>query len=138
MAFPTQISGTKISNEKSAVYSIQRIQQAQVTYSSTYPAKGFACSLTALGGGPNSGQPTPAASQILQGDLASGFKSGYIFTIENCTIVSANGADRVDGYTVAAVPQTVGQTGDRGFCIDQFGAIKFDPAGGANCTQPLQ
>jgi type IV pilus assembly protein PilA len=32
----------------------------------------------------------------------------------------------------------VGKTGDRGFCSDQFGSIKYDPAGGANCTQNLQ
>jgi type IV pilus assembly protein PilA len=75
---------------------------------------------------------------MLQGDLASGFKSGYIFTIGNCTKVTVNGTDRITGYTVTAVPQTVGKTGDRGFCSDQFGTIKYDPAGGTNCTQPLQ
>jgi type IV pilus assembly protein PilA len=31
----------------------------------------------------------------------------------------------------------VGKTGDRGFCSDQSGIIKFDPAGGTNCTQTL-
>ena len=43
----------------------------------------------------------------------------------------------ITGYTVTAVPQTVGKSGDRGFCSDQFGSIKFDPAGGTNCTQSL-
>jgi type IV pilus assembly protein PilA len=51
--------------------------------------------------------------------------------------VTINGTDRYTGYTVTAVPQTVGKTGDRGFCSDQFGTIKFDPAGGTNCTQSL-
>jgi type IV pilus assembly protein PilA len=32
----------------------------------------------------------------------------------------------------------VGQTGDRGFCSDQFGTIKADLAGGTNCTVNLQ
>jgi type IV pilus assembly protein PilA len=31
----------------------------------------------------------------------------------------------------------VGQTGNRTFCSDQFGSIKFDPTGGTNCTQNL-
>jgi type IV pilus assembly protein PilA len=52
--------------------------------------------------------------------------------------VTINGTDRSNGYTITAVPQTVGKTGDRGFCADQFGSIKYDPAGGTNCTQNLQ
>ena len=74
---------------------------------------------------------------MLQGDLTSGVKSGYIFTIGNCTKVNLNGTDRITGYQVTAVPLTVGKTGNRGFCSDQFGTIKFDPAGGTNCTQNL-
>ena len=49
-----------------------------------------------------------------------------------------NGADRITSYTVTGVPQTVGKTGDRGFCSDQFGTIKQDPAGGTNCSQTVQ
>jgi type IV pilus assembly protein PilA len=30
---------------------------------------------------------------------------------------------------------TVGKTGNRGFCSDDTGVIKQDPAGGTNCTQ---
>jgi type IV pilus assembly protein PilA len=45
--------------------------------------------------------------------------------------------DRYTGYQITAVPETVGKTGNRGFCTDEGGIIKFDPAGGANCTQPL-
>ncbi len=52
--------------------------------------------------------------------------------------VTINGTDRSNGYTITAVPQTVGKTGDRGFCSDQFGVIKYDPTGGTNCTQNLQ
>ena len=74
----------------------------------------------------------------MQSDLASGIKSGYIFAISNCTKVNLNGTDRITGYQITAVPQTVGKTGNRGFCSDEFGTIKSDPAGGTNCTQPLQ
>jgi type IV pilus assembly protein PilA len=41
-------------------------------------------------------------------------------------------------YEATAVPQSVGKSGHRGFCIDQAGEIKADPAGGTNCAQPIQ
>ena len=138
MAIPTFGTLKKRANETSAINSVQAITKAEVEYESTYPANGYACSLTALGGDPSAGPPSPTAAQILNGDLISGFKSGYNFKIGNCTKVSANGTDRITGYTVTAVPETVGKTGDRGFCSDQFGTIKYDPTGGTNCTQNLQ
>jgi len=138
MAIPTIGSLKKSANRTSAINSVQTINKAELQYESTYPANGFACTLTALGGDPSSGAPSPTGAQILQGDLTSGFKSGYIFTLGNCTKVTVNGTDRITGYTVTAVPQTVGKTGDSGFCSDQFGTIKYDPAGGTNCTQLLQ
>ena len=108
-------------------------------YSSSYPANGFACSLTALGGDPASGAPTLAAAQLIQADLASGYKSGYIFNITNCSKTTVAGADHLNGYTVTAVPEAVGKTGDRGFCSDQNGGSpKYDPEGGTNCTLLLQ
>jgi type IV pilus assembly protein PilA len=139
MAIPTVGVMKKHANETSAINSLRAITQAEIQYDSTYPANGYACSLTSLGGDPASGPPTPQASQLLQADLASGFKSGYTFTIGNCTKVTINNTDRITGYTVTAVPQAVGKTGDRGFCTDQFGgAPKYDSTGGTNCTQLLQ
>jgi type IV pilus assembly protein PilA len=96
---------------------------------------GFACSLTALGGDPKTGAPSATSSQLLQSDLSSGVKSGYIFTVSNCTKVNLNGTDRITGYQITAVPETVGKTGNRGFCSDEFGTIKQDPAGATNCVQ---
>lgn len=138
MAIPTVGSLTRQANETSAIQSIRAITQAQLQYSSTFPTSGFACSLPALGGDPKAGPPSPTASQTLQGDLTSGIKSGYIFVIGNCTKVNLNGIDRITGYQVTAVPATIGKTGNRGFCSDEFGTIKSDPAGGTNCTQLLQ
>jgi type IV pilus assembly protein PilA len=138
MAIPTFGTLKKRANDLSAINSIQKINQAEIQYESTYPANGYSCSLPALGGDPTSGAPSPASSQILQGDLTTGFKSGYIFTIGHCSKVTANGSDRVTGYQITAVPQTLGKTGDRSFCSDESGNIKYDPTGGTNCTQNLQ
>lgn len=138
MAIPTVGSIKKRANQTSAINSIKVITSAEIQYESSYPTTGYACSLQALGGDPASGPPSATSAQIIPQDLASGIKSGYIFTISNCTKVSTNGQDRITGYNLTAVPETVGKTGDLGFCTDQFGTIKTDPAGGTNCTQPLE
>jgi type IV pilus assembly protein PilA len=135
MAIPTIGGLKKQANETSAMNSVQVIMKAEMQYESTFPSNGYACSLAALGGDPKSGAPTAAAAQLLQSDLASGVKSGYLFSISNCTKVNLSGTDRITGYQITAVPQTVGKTGNRGFCSDEFGTIKADPAGGTNCTQ---
>ena len=138
MAIPTIGSLTKIGNETSAINSVQTIVKSEIQYQSSYPANGYACTLPALGGDPSAGAPSPTSAQILQGDLTSGYKSGYVFNITCKDKVTINGTDRSNGYTITAVPQTVGKTGDRGFCSDQFGSVKYDPAGGTNCSQNLQ
>ena len=138
MAIPTFGTLKKRANDLSALHSIHTINQAEIQYESTYPANGYTCSLAALGGDSNSGPPSPTSAQIISGGLTTGYLSGYVFTISHCTKVTANGVDRVTGYEVTAVPETVGKTGDRGYCSDESGQIKFDPAGGTNCTQNLQ
>jgi type IV pilus assembly protein PilA len=137
IAIPTVGSLKKKANDLSAVNSVQVIIKAELQYSDTYPSNGFACTLPALGGDPNSGAPSAASAQILQGDLTSGYKSGYIFTVACKDKVTVNGVDRFNSYVITAVPQTVGKSGDRAFCSDQSGIIKYDPAGGTNCTQSL-
>jgi type IV pilus assembly protein PilA len=128
----------KTDHERAALHSIRAIQQAEMVYESTYPAKGFACTLAALGGDPSAGAPSPTVAQLVEKDLASGIKSGYIFSVSCNDKVTKNGIYRYNKFAVTAVPQIVGKTGTRGFCGDQFGNIQYDPAGGTNCTQPLE
>ncbi len=132
-------SGIKMqANETSAIQSLRAIYQAEIQYQTTYPAQGFACGLPTLGGTPGAQAPSQTQAQVLQGDLSGGQKSGYTFTVVNCTKVTVNNQDQYTGYEAIAVPQAVGKTGHRGFCIDQQGEVKADPAGGSNCTQNLQ
>jgi type IV pilus assembly protein PilA len=128
IAIPNALKLYKQANETSAQQSMQ--------YSSAYPQNGFACGLSALGGAPGTA-PTEQAAQILDAGLASGSKSGYLFTINNCTKVTVNNHDMYTGYNVTAVPASVGKTGDRGYCMDENNIIKYDPAGGTNCTQAV-
>ena len=138
LSIPTFYGMKNQASESAAIRSMRSIQQAELMYSETYPSNGYACSLRSLGGDPSAGPPSADAAQILPNDLASGFKSGYIFTIGNCTRGTVNAADRVTGYQLTAVPQKVGKTGHRGFCSDEYGVIKYDPTGGTQCVQPLE
>lgn len=138
IAIPNFSSIKSQANETSAIQSLRAIAGAQIQYSATYPANGFACSLPALGGDPKSGPPTAEAAHLLPSDLTSGQKSGYTFNIVNCQKVTVNNQDQYTSYEITAVPQAVGKTGNRGFCLDQFGEIKSDPKGGTNCTQAIK
>jgi type IV pilus assembly protein PilA len=138
VAIPSLLNMTIQAHETSALASLRAIQSAEVQYQTNFPANGYACSIGALGGAQGSGPPTAQAAQMLQSTLATGQKDGYTFTITNCTKTqNANNQDMFTSYEVTAVPQTVGKTGHRGFCMDMSGEIKADMAGGTNCTVPI-
>jgi type IV pilus assembly protein PilA len=138
MAIPAMQKTIIRANETSAISSVRMVNSMEGEYASQYPQHGFACTLTALGGKPGSGTPTPESAQLIADDLASGSKSGYTFTFSNCTKNTVNNVDQYNSYTINAVPNSVGHTGNRGFCADENGQIRYDPKGGTNCTELLQ
>jgi type IV pilus assembly protein PilA len=138
IAIPNFLSMKAEADETSAMQSLRAIYQAQIQYQINFPANGFACSLAALGGNATSGPPSAQAAQVLQTDLAAGQKSGYTFNVVNCTKVTVNNQDMYTAYEATAVPQSVGKSGHRGFCMDAKGEITADMSGGTNCTQPVQ
>ncbi len=136
IAIPNLLRSRIAANESSAVGSVRTINTAEVTYASTYPDTGFACTLTQLG--PNA-NPTPdsTAASLIDSVLASGTKSGYVLTLNGAGTCTGTPAS---AYDVAAAPQTPNSSGVRSFCSDQSGVIRYDAAGGA-CTvtsTPLQ
>jgi type IV pilus assembly protein PilA len=137
-AIPNMLHLKSEANETSAIQSLQAIHEAETQYNSMYPANGYACVLSELGGSSSSGPPTAQSAQLLPADLASGQKSGYTFNITNCTKTTVNNQDMYTSYEATAVPQAVGKTGVNGYCLDMSGEIKKDPTGGTNCTVPLQ
>ena len=138
MAIPAMQKTIKRANETSAISSLRDLNQMEGQYSSDYPQHGFACSLTALGGKTGSAAPGPEAAQLINEDLASGSKAGYTFTITNCSKTTINNVDQYNSYQITAVPNSVGHSGDRGFCTDENAQIRYDPKGGTNCTELLQ
>src|SRR6202041_2356706 len=79
IAIPNFISMKAQADETSAIQSLRAIYQAQIQYQTNFPVNGFACALPSLGGNASSGPPSPTGAQVLQGDLATGQKSGYTF-----------------------------------------------------------
>jgi type IV pilus assembly protein PilA len=139
LAVPQMLKLKKHANETSAAQTIRTIGQAELSYNSSYPANGYACPLSALGGDPKSGAPTAQASQLIDPALAAtGQKSGYTFAITCGTKITINNQDVYNSYEVTGVPQAVGKTGDNGYCSDENNIVKIDPTGGTNCTQSLQ
>jgi type IV pilus assembly protein PilA len=138
IAIPNMLNLKSQANETSAIQSLRAIYQSEIQYQSNYPANGFACTLSALGGDSAAGAPGAQSAQLLQRDLATGQKAGYTFNVTNCTKATVNNQDMYTSFEATAVPQAVGKTGHRGFCMDMSGEIRSDPTGGTNCTVPLQ
>jgi type IV pilus assembly protein PilA len=125
-------------HETSAMQSLHVLNSAEGEYSAAYPERGFACTLPTLGGSPQSSAPSPEAAQIIGDDLVSGNKAGYTFAITCTNKTRVKNQDKYSGYRIVAVPNSVGHSGNRGFCTDESGEIRFDPKGGFNCTELLQ
>jgi hypothetical protein len=72
-------------------------------------------------------------AQLVDNVVTTGTKQGYIFvyTMGNPNAAAPAGCAAAGGssYFITGVPQTVGQTGQRSFCTDQSGVIRFDPTG---------
>ena len=130
IAIPNLLRSRMAANESSAVGSIRTINTAEVTYSTTYPTVGFA-GLGSLGGAAatcaTSTGATSTSACLIDDILAAApsTKSGYVFTA-----VAAGGTPATT-YTSTALPQTVGTSGQRSFCSDQSGVIRYNATGAA-------
>lgn len=138
LAVPMMQNVRKTANETSAQASLRTLNQMEGQYNSLYPQRGYACALSSLGGKNDGSTPTPEAAQLIADDLASGNKSGYTFTIACGQKTTVNNQDQYNSYQITAVPNSVGHSGNRGFCTDESSQIRFDPKGGTNCTELLQ
>ena len=131
IAIPNLLRSRMAANEASAVGSLRTINTAEVTYSTTYPTQGFA-SLASLGGAAatcaTSTGATSTTACLIDDVLAStAVKSGYAFTA-----AAGSGTPAVT-YFSTALPSVVGQSGQRAFCSDQSGVIRYN-AGGTACA----
>ena len=125
IAIPNFLQSRLRANEASAVASMRVIYSAAVTYSMTYADVGYPPQLLTLGGAePCSASATSAC--LLDDVLSQGSKGGYIFAW------TGDGATPSINFTLMGTPQVVGASGQRQFCTDQSGLIRYDPSG-AGC-----
>lgn len=110
------------SDRASAMGSLRTINTAEITYASTYDG-GYSPDLASLGPG-RAGPPSASAAGLIDGELATGRKSGYIFTY---TPGQRDPKGRIASYTATACPITYDR--DRrgfrtSFFTDETGIIR--------------
>lgn len=111
IAVPKLNTNRMHTQETAAIRQIGTIHTAQTQYYSQYGR--YATALPELGP-PTSGQPSPASSDLIPGDLAAGKKTGFLFTLEAAPT----------GYIVKANPEVYNSSGRRSFFSDQSLVIR--------------
>jgi hypothetical protein len=132
IAIPNLLRARMAANQASAVGSLRTLNVAAITYASTYNL-GFPPSIASLGPPPGGRAPDANAAALIDGVLAAGAKSGYIFTY-------APGEEDADGhvkaYGIHADPIKPGNTGQNHYFTDQTGVIRQERNGPASEQSP--
>jgi len=132
IAIPNLLRSRIAANQASAVGSLRTINVASITYASTYN-EGYPPTLVSLGPPASGLPPSASAAGLIDEVLASGHKSGYVFTY---TAGEKDSVGRIDAYTVHADPITAGNTGLNYYFTDQTGVIRQEADGVANEQSP--
>src|SRR5579871_3436711 len=106
IAVPQMNKQLMAAHEMAAIRQITTIHQAETQYYSQFGR--YAVSLTELGP-PASGNPGPAAADLIPKVLADGKNSGYVFAVQASPT----------GYAVTATPEAFNSSGRRTFFSDQ-------------------
>ena len=140
IAIPNLLRARIAANESASVSAIRTINTAEVTYSTSFPTKGYSDTLAALGGlpavcGSGGTGPTVTSGCLIDNVLASAIagsagKSGFIYNVTPVATGTINTA-----YTAGASPLTYNQSGVRNFCSNEDGVIRFNP--GASGSSPV-
>lgn len=127
IAIPNLLRSTMAAQESSVVGSLRTLNNACLTYATTY-SDGFPQTLASLGPAPT---PSSSAADLIDEVLATGAKSGYAF-VYTAGAPDANGYTK--NYTINANPQVQDKTGVRYFFTDESGVIRFTAGGPAGAT----
>jgi type IV pilus assembly protein PilA len=125
IAVPHLLRARMSANETAAVGSVRTLQDAQMAYSISHPDQGYSCSLEELGPA-SSGGASLTRADLIDNQLMTGKKSGYVFQISGCDSSLPRSA-----YMITAVPEVTGTTGSLFFCVHQDGIIHYAANGGA-------
>jgi type IV pilus assembly protein PilA len=128
LAIPSFMRSRMSANETSAVASLRVIFTANATYETSY-GNGYSPDLVSLAGTPPA---TCQGADLIDSLLATGRKSGYSFTYVAGAVLPVGAAGCTPGsvtFTVQATPMVAGSSGQRSFCIDESGIVRFDQSG---------
>jgi hypothetical protein len=128
VAIPNLLRARTAANDSSAVGMMRSVIVSQVTYSSTYPERGYARNLAALGPGPGGpGSESANHAGLLDATLGAPAciatawctKSGFRFRMS-----AVCQKQKCDEFVVVATP-VASNTGTRNFCSTSDGVIRF-------------
>jgi type IV pilus assembly protein PilA len=137
IAVPRYLSSKMAANEASAVGCMRTVTSALVVYTSTYPDVGYPVSMANLSDGGDQANCLPAsiprstAACLIDDALASGTKSGYVFTYAADTSLAPPSA-----YGLNADPISRGSTGRRSFFTNVPGVIHWNATTAATEADP--
>jgi type IV pilus assembly protein PilA len=135
VAVPNLLRSRMSANEASAVASMRTIVTSEIIYSTTYTV-GFSGDLLSLSDGGTVANCVPPAvpastsACLIDTNLASGTKSGYVFTYVPIGNGGFNGA-----YTLNADPLTSG-SGQRHFYTDATHVLRVNATSVASSSDP--
>jgi type IV pilus assembly protein PilA len=116
IAIPNLVASYRAANEGSAMQAMREISVAESTYQSTHATYGTFDQLV--------------AGHLIKGDLATGTRHGYKFTVEMSTSASPS-----QGFHAVGMPVQYPSSGRRSFFIDESGVIRAANAQGAEATE---
>jgi type IV pilus assembly protein PilA len=129
IAIPNLLRARIAANESSAVASVRTLNTSQISYNSAYPTIGFAGTLANLSGTcTGTVIPTSATACLIDSQLATGTKSGYMFG------VGVTGSSPSSNYAVWGNPLTQNTTGVRSFCSVADAVVRYSTASLATCA----
>jgi type IV pilus assembly protein PilA len=136
VAIPNLLRSRMSANEASAIASLRTIITSEIVYSSTYTV-GFSADLPSMSDGGTPGNclppavPSASSACLLDASVASGTKSGYLFTY------TASGTTGVNNtYKINADPVSVGGSGQRHFYTDDTNVLRVNITAVASASDP--
>lgn len=135
VAVPNLMRSRMSANEASAVASMRTVLTSEIVYSSTYTV-GFSANLPSLSDGGAAANcippalPSANAACLLDSNVASGTKDGYVFTYVPTASGSTNNA-----FKLNADPANSG-AGQRHFYTDESDVLRVNIAAAASPSDP--
>ena len=130
IAIPNLLRARISANESSAVNSVRVINTAAVSYQTQF--NHYPEGLGSMGS-PVAGVSPEFGAGLIDNTLASGRKSGYVFSYHG---IDTKHTGTLDDYEVTACPEVMGSSGRRCFYSDASGVIRYSSSGHADKDSP--